>query len=136
MHDLNRRAPMSARERADLCPNKLISSPGGDVSFHFDRAFTLAEVSERLGISLRQVQAHIDDGNLVAVNVGRGRDRRDLRILDEDLEGFARRRKTGVSTAAFVPPKAAPHRKADPEPVGYAARRAARLAAKRGLSEN
>lgn len=129
MHDLNKRAPVPARERDGLCPTKPTLALAVDGTFHFDRAFTLAEVSERLGISLRQVQAHIDDGNLVAVNVGRGRDRRDLRVLDEDLEGFARRRKTGVGTAAFVPPKAAPHRKADPEPVGYAARRAARVGA-------
>lgn len=59
----------------------------------FDRAFTLAEVAERLGISLRQVQAHVADGRLAAVNVGRGAERKDLRVLDDDLDAFVRARK-------------------------------------------
>ncbi|UIY44213.1 hypothetical protein [Methylobacterium radiotolerans] len=128
MMDLTRRDPDGARESVGT----RLKGTVRDIDHRFERAFTLAEVSERLGISIRQVQAHVDDGNLVAVNVGRGRDRRDLRVLDEDLEGFARRRRTGLGSAAFVPPKAAPHRKPDPEPQGYAARRAARIAAKAG----
>lgn len=130
MFDLTRRDPDGARESVKARPDRdrLL------IDLAFDRAFTLAEVSEKLGISLRQVQAHIDDGNLVAVNVGRGRDRRDLRILDEDLEGFARRRRIGVRPDDFVPPAAAANRKPAPVPDTYAGRRAARLAAKRGVS--
>ena len=131
MIELTRRDPDGARESEGA---RLPDDRG--LRFHFDRAFTLAEVSERLGISPRQVQGHSDDGNLVAVNVGRGRDRRDLRVLDEDLEGFARRRKTGVPSAGFVPPKAAPHRKEEPEPEGYAVRRAARIEARKGIPRN
>lgn len=68
----------------------------------FDRAFTLAEVAERLGISLRQVQAHVADGHLAAVNVGRGAERKDLRVLDDDLDAFVRARKL---PAASLPPR-------------------------------
>lgn len=105
----------------------------GEVVFHFDRAFTLAEVAEKLGISLRQVQAHIDDRNLIAVNVGRGTERRDLRVLDEDLEGFMRRRRTGA-----VPPekrvvKTDRHHSNAMAVTGqtFAERRAARLAGRK-----
>lgn len=107
--------------------------PVGNVELHFERAFTLAEVADKLGISLRQVQAHIDDRNLIAVNVGRGAERRDLRVLDEDLEGFIRRRKTGV-----VPPekRTVTTKRHQSEAVAFsgqtfAERRAARLAARR-----
>ncbi|MGN8094159.1 helix-turn-helix domain-containing protein [Methylobacterium sp. 22177] len=103
---------------------------GGEVELHFERVFTIAEVSEKLGLSPRQVKAHIDDGNLIAVDVGRGKERRDLRILDEDLEGFVRRRKTGaVPTLAVREPATPPPLPS--APVGYAARREARLAARR-----
>lgn len=99
----------------------------GEIIFHFDRAFTLDEIAEKLGISPRQVQAHIDDGSLVAVNVGRGKERKNLRVLDEDLEGFVRRRKTGaVPTSKIKQPKSL-----DPPPAPpstFAARRAAMLA--------
>lgn len=57
------------------------------------KAFTLADVAETLGISLRQVQAHVADGSLAAFNVGRGTDRRDLRVLEEELDDFARKRR-------------------------------------------
>ena len=120
MHDLNKRAPVPARGRDDLCPIKLTPVTDRDVAYYFDRAFTLAEVSERLGISLRQVQAHVDDGNLLAVNVGRGRDRRDLRVLDEDLEGFVLRRKTGLLKEAFEAPKQQPHHRAHLFRIGSA----------------
>jgi hypothetical protein len=46
------------------------------------------------------VQAHIADGTLAAINVGRGPERRDLRVLDEALDDFARRRKLG-----YTPPR-------------------------------
>lgn len=66
--------------------------PGEPFILAFERAFTLSEVAERLGISLRQVQAHVADGRLAAVNVGRGLERKDLRVLDDDLDAFVRSR--------------------------------------------
>lgn len=100
-----------------------------EIKLRFGTAFTLKEVAEKLNISSRQVQAHIDDGSLVAVNVGRGDERRDLRVLEGDLAGFVLRRKTSaVTAAAFGRPRAAtraiPMSSANP---GYAERRAARL---------
>lgn len=74
----------------------------------FDKAFTLREVAERLGISLRQVQAHVADGRLVTVNVGRGLERKDLRVLDDDLEDFVRRLK---SFGAPLPRRGGPRRR-------------------------
>lgn len=94
-------------------------------------ALTLNDVAERLGVSLRHVQAHVDDGNLVAVNVGRGTTRRDLRVLEEDLEGFLLRRRTTLPRIAPFPearPQRPPVLPAKPD---YAQRRAARLAGKR-----
>lgn len=92
------RGPDPGREREPM--------PGGmppwALDLAFDRAFTLPEVAERLGISLRQVQAHVADGHLAAVNVGRGAERKDLRVLDDDLEAFVRARKL---PAASLPPR-------------------------------
>lgn len=73
---------------------------GDEVVLHFERVYTVAEVAKKLVLSADQVMKHINDHSLVAVNVGRGSERRDLRILDEDLEGFVRRRRTGA-----VPPE-------------------------------
>ncbi|MFD0935534.1 helix-turn-helix domain-containing protein [Methylobacterium sp. WL69] len=72
--------------------------PGGwhagvEIVFEIGKAFKLPEVAETLGISLRQVQGHVTDGTLVAVNVGRGIVRRDLRVMEEAIEDFARSRK-------------------------------------------
>ncbi len=71
-----------------------------EVVLHFERVYTVAEVAKKLSLSSDQVMKHINDHNLIAVNVGRGSERRILRILDEDLEGFVRRRRTGA-----VPPE-------------------------------
>lgn len=83
------RGPDPGREREPL-PG---AGPPEVLDLAFERAFTLAEVAERLGISLRQVQAHVADGRLAAVNVGRGAERKDLRVLDDDLDAFVRARK-------------------------------------------
>ncbi|KQP51106.1 hypothetical protein ASF41_13025 [Methylobacterium sp. Leaf111] len=98
------------------------------IELRFGIAYRLPDVAEKLGISLRQVQAHIDDGSLVAVNVGRGDERRDLRVLDDDLDGFVRRRRTdAVIAVAFAKPKLFER----PVPLGanptYAERRNARI---------
>ncbi|WP_201834930.1 helix-turn-helix domain-containing protein [Microvirga zambiensis] len=98
------------------------------LQFLFDRAYTVPEVAEKLAISPRQVQAHIDDGSLPAVNVGRGSDRHDLRILDDDLEAFVRRRKLVPPHAPGQRMRGTPRPTAGPAPDGdsYAAQRAAR----------
>src|SRR5690349_17854266 len=57
-------------------------------AFFFGQAFTIAEVAEKLGISPRQVLNHITDGTLVAINVGRGATRKDVRVTDEALDAF------------------------------------------------
>ena len=93
-----------------LAPFSRVPDPGRDcgdlpaetLDMAFDRVFTLREVAERLGISLRQVQHHVADGRLVAVNIGRGLERKDLRVLDDDLDAFARARKL---PAASLPPR-------------------------------
>lgn len=128
MFEFDQRAPCGAREREDLCPDPgILPENGGEITFDFGQAFTMEQVAEKLGICLRQVQAHRKAGSLVAFDVGRGKERGDWRVLDEDLDGFVRRRKSGVVGTVFMPPEAAPHRKPDPEPKGYAARRAARI---------
>ena len=71
----------------------------GDVDM-LQSAKSLAEIADMLGISIRQVQNHVDDGSLVAVDLGRGSARRDLRILDADLQGFPDRRRTSAATVA------------------------------------
>lgn len=91
-----------------------------EVALAMTKAFTLPEVAEAIGISLRQVQMHITDGNLTAIDVGRGNMRRDLRVLDVDLAAFVEARRV-----RGVEPVVAP---AKPAADGYIARRAARLA--------
>lgn len=97
-------------------------------------ALGLKDVAARLGISLRQVQAHVDDGSLIAVNVGRGDVRRDLRVLEEDLEGFLKRRRTSAARAATFQDVG----DARPKPLGsnpsFSARRAARKARQAGAA--
>lgn len=107
------------------------------VELQFGVAYTLDEVAQKLGISKRQVFEHIRDRNLVVVDVGRGSTRRDLRVLDDDLEGFARRRRVGPAAAPVVvaqPPRKKPSAKPKvsvaSEPMDYIARRAARTAAR------
>lgn len=119
----NERAPMPGRD-------------GGTVPPHTDAAFAemlqaakkIGDVADMLGLSTRQVQAHIDDGSLVAVNVGRGGVRRDLRVLDADLEGFLIRRRTATPPVPSLP-SGRPQR---PEPLPanptFAQRRASRRA--------
>lgn len=92
MYVLNWRAPPWACGREGLCPvpGSRAQLPGLLV-FAFDQAFTLDEVAERLGVSLRQVQALVADGRLKAFDVGLGIDRRSPRVTDDDLEDFVRR---------------------------------------------
>ena len=104
-----------------------------EIVLHFERVYTVAEVAKKLSLSSDQVMKHINDHSLVAVNVGRGSERRDLRILDEDLEGFVRRRRTGA-----VPPeqrvvKTDRHQGNNTAYSGatFAERRAARLAGRK-----
>lgn len=135
---MTQRAPLTGRDhsRSPVCQDEVTDFAGGTFApsddLHFERAFTLTEVAERTKMSPRQVQAHIDDGSLVAVNVGRGDVRQRLRVLDEDLEGFMRRRRTGavpqISTA-----KVPRHRKEVEAPAGsgFLERRAARLRERR-----
>lgn len=88
-------------------------------------AMTLADVAERLNVSLRQVQAFVDDGSLVAVDIGRGDVRKRLRILESDFDGFLVRRRTKVSRArAFEAPRDVRPKPLPPNP-SFAERRAA-----------
>lgn len=99
-----------------------------EVALILQAAMTLQDVADHCGMSLRQVQGHVDDGTLVAIDIGRGIDRRSLRVLADDLEGFLKRRRTAVTKAAAFPnalPKRA--KQLPPDPT-YAQRRASRLA--------
>lgn len=135
MYEFMDDAPDEARERDVMAGSgPKISAHEAEIELRFGKVYSLKEVAEMFGISLRQVQAHVDDGSLVAVNVGRGDERRDLRVLEGDLDGFVRRRKTAAVTAApFARPKTATRAvpMSGPNP-GYAERRAARLARKGG----
>ncbi|KTS53130.1 hypothetical protein NS230_07810 [Methylobacterium indicum] len=106
-------------------------SAGGAFELLMATTLTLHDVAERLAISFRQVQAHVDDGSLIAVNVGRGGQRRDLRVLEEDLEGFLKRRRTSVERVATFPAARPERPSALPAKPDYAQRRAARLAGKK-----
>lgn len=116
--------------------------------FHFDQAYTVEDVANRLGVSESHVRKLVASGSLVAINVGLGGQRRDLRVRDKDLEAFAEGRKVdGQAAAPAVAPAAAASRRPGPKPrgtgdrppaslhpatrKGYEARRAERLA-KRG----
>ena len=107
------------------------ADPLGELAMLMASALTLRDVAEQLGISFRQAQAHVDDGSLIAVNVGRGSTRRDLRVLPEDLEGFLKRRRTAVERITPFPE--ARHRRPPvlPAKPDFAQRRAARQAGKK-----
>lgn len=103
MFVLNRRAPPWACDREDLCPDSGALPFYGDVlTFEFDRAFTLDQVAERIGASLRQVQALVASGRLKAFDVGLGIDRRSPRVTDEELEEFVRRHR--ITQPQATPP--------------------------------
>lgn len=115
----------------------MVAPSGGTIDYEaaielrFGKVHTLQQVADALGISRRQVQAHVDDGSLVAVNVGRGVERRDLRVFEHDLEGFVARRRVGVARTTPAPGR---RRRAGidnrVEADGYAARWAERNARK------
>ena len=63
------------------------------LTFAFEKVFSVAEAARKLGISVSQTYHHIQDGTLTAVNLGRGKVRRDLRVTDEDLDAFVRARR-------------------------------------------
>lgn len=102
-----------------------------DLAEMLQAARSLGEVAEMLGLSVRQVQHHVDDGSLVAVNLGRGSVRKDLRVLDADLQGFLARRRTSAAKAATFESG----REARPKPLStqptFAERRAARKSRQR-----
>lgn len=85
----------------------VLGRDGGVMSVHTDADFqamlqaahSLGDLAEMLGLSIRQIQNHVDDGSLVAVNLGRGNVRKDLRVLDADLQGFLVRRRTSAPKA-------------------------------------
>ncbi|GJE27527.1 helix-turn-helix domain-containing protein [Methylobacterium organophilum] len=135
MYEIMDDAPETAREQDVMAEGgRKALGYEAEIELRFGKVYDLKEVAEMFGISLRQVQAHVDDGSLVAVNVGRGDERRDLRVLEGDLEGFVRRRKTAaVTAAAFARLKTVTRAvpTTGPNP-GYAERRAARLARKGG----
>ncbi|MEN3230228.1 helix-turn-helix domain-containing protein [Methylorubrum rhodesianum] len=97
-----------------------------DLAEMLQAALSLGEVAEMLGLSVRQVQHHVDDGSLVAVNLGRGSVRKDLRVLDADLQGFlARRRTSAAKVATFQDARDARPKPLPAQPT-FAERRAAR----------
>lgn len=98
-----------------------------ELALLMEKALTLRDVADALGLSLKQVQAHVDDGSLVAVNVGRGDVRRDLRVLPDDLAGFLARRRTGASSVAPFPNAVGRRPVPLPARPSYSQRRAARL---------
>lgn len=91
-----------------------IDDGGGEIAFHFGQAFTLQEAADRLGISLRQAEMHVADGSLGAINVGRGRQRRDLRILDDELERFVSSRRVAPCRLPAPPRRSASLGRATP----------------------
>lgn len=93
------------------------------------KAFTVEEFAELFGISVSQVLAHVGDGTLRAVDVGRGPQRRDLRITDEAVEDFVRKKTVspGRASKPAITPLMKRKVKAGPGVAeGYIARRAAR----------
>lgn len=66
---------------------------------------TISQVAERLHASRRQVEYHIEAGALPVIDIGRGSQRRALRIDESDLQRFidARRSTTSPSPAAPKP---------------------------------
>lgn len=110
----------------EQCAGKPVAGSPDDLTALLQSAMSIAEVAEKLGLSVRQVQNHVDDGSLVAVNLGRGSIRKDLRILDADLQGFLVRRRTAVTkAAAFEDGRETRPKPLPPRPT-FAERRAAR----------
>ena len=108
---------LAEARHGEAMPDHGYGSPGyeAEILLRVGTAYRLSEVMERIGVSRRQVQALIDDGSLVAVNVGRGHERRDLRVLEDDLAGFLRRRSTATPN---VPPVDKPKTFERPKPTG------------------
>ncbi len=58
------------------------------------KAFTRHECAERLGCSPDQVSAFIESGELLAFNIGLGKQRARYRVCETELAAFQRRRST------------------------------------------
>lgn len=60
--------------------------------FLIRKALTLKEAADELGVSPNQLVGLVADGTLVAINVGRGSERRSLRIPARSIEDFVEER--------------------------------------------
>lgn len=94
-----------------------------------------AEAAERLGITVEQLSAFIRDGELRYVNVGRGAKRPRYRFTEADINELIEKRKEqgGIqcpSTKAKSPRRISGSTSGSVA-VGFMARRAAQIAAKR-----
>jgi hypothetical protein len=94
---------------------------------------TMAQAAARLGITIEQVKAHVDDGALRYVNVGRGKKRPRYRFTPVDLDEFIANRTMQEQPCRSIAPKrteASTSSTSRSKVIGFTARRAALLAAK------
>jgi hypothetical protein len=95
---------------------------------------TAAEAAARLGITIGQLKAHVADGAIRYINVGRGKQRARYRFAPADLDAFKTNRTTTEQPSCpFSSPKS-PRRTigsaSKSSVVGFTALRAAHLARK------
>jgi excisionase family DNA binding protein len=103
-----------------------------------DGLLTMGEAAARLGITTAQVKAHVDDGGLRFVNVGRGTEKPRYRFTPSDLDQFILSRTGEHHTCRSIAPKrteASTSSISKSVVIGFTARRNAVLAAKRKRSK-
>jgi hypothetical protein len=99
-----------------------------------DGLLDAAQAAERLNITIEQLMAHVDDGALRYVNVGRGSKRPRYRFKPADIDEFESNRTTQGRASCRFSKQQSPRRTtgtaSTSNVVGFMAQRAARLARK------
>src|SRR5260370_33780551 len=113
-------------DRSDVSPTAAAQRLG------MGELMTLRDAAQLLKITPEQVSAHVRDGELTYVNVGRGRKRPRMRFTHQNIDGFIERR---TRRGVLCPSTSLRNRliaasTSGSEVIGFTARRHARRGAK------
>jgi excisionase family DNA binding protein len=96
-----------------------------------DALLTAAQAAARLSITVEQLIAHVEDGGLRYINVGRGKKKPRRRFSESDLEEFKAARstleKTSCPSSSRKSPRPTTGTASKSNVVGFSALRAARM---------
>ena len=118
-------------DNAELARRRQVRNPKPNVKAFLNSPSVAAQ---RLGVTVEQLFGFVHDGELRYVNVGRGSKRQRYAFTDDDINELIEQRKTREVACPSTSPKSRRHISGTTSKsvvVGFTARRAQQLAAKR-----